>query len=381
MKITYLFFSFTRLAGTERILIDKMNYFADHMGHDVTVITYEQGAHPFVFPLSDKVHRKELDTRFFTLYRYNAVKRLWLTFKMRKLFYKRFNQVISEINPDVVICTTYRDFEIKAVAKCHTNAKKIVESHVNKENVLLIGNEKIKDNRFLRAVSRFREYFMMKNISQFDCLVALTPQDADDWNPVVKSIVIPNIITCYPQEIKRKDCNKRVISVGRLSPMKGFDIMIDIWVEVVKQYPDWKLFIFGDGGERPKLEEQIRHDGLDKNVFIQSAVSDIYAEYLDSDLFLMTSHFEGFGLVLIEAMSCGLPCIAFDCPNGPSAIIDDGKNGFLVPMYDKQLYLDRVISLIKDCGLRKTIGETARNTASKYRPEHLMNQWEKCFSI
>lgn len=379
MKIAYLFFSFTRLAGTERILIDKMNYFADNMGYDVTVITYEQGEHPFVFPLSDKVHRKELNTRFFTLYRFNVVKRLWLTLKMRKLFYKRYNQVIAEINPDILICTTYRDFEIKAVANCPSSAIKIVESHTTKSDVLLIGNERIKDSRIQWLIAKFREFFMMKNIARFDCLVALTQSDADAWSKIVTSISIPNMVTSYPESILPRPCNKRAISVGRLSVMKGYDMLIDIWSNVHRVFPDWKLYIYGEGAERDNLVSMIRSHDLTGFVEICDATSDIYPMYLNSDIFLMSSRFEGFGLVLIEAMSCGLPCISFNCPNGPSSIIYEGENGYLIPMFDKKLYADRLCDLIGKEELRSLMSNAARETSAQYKPESIMRRWDDFF--
>lgn len=379
MKIVYLFFSFTRLAGTERILIDKMNYLAEQLGHDVTVITYEQGSHPFVYPLSEKVHHVELNTRFFTLYKYNLIRRAWLTYKMRKIFYSRFNQVVSEIKPDVVICTTYRDYEIKAVADCSKSAMRLVESHVSKDNMLLIGNERIKHSLIQKLIAFFRKKKIFKDIARCDYLIALTESDAQAWSCLIESVVIPNMVTSYPEIHLPRKCSRRAISVGRLAEGKGYDMLIDIWEEVNKVHDDWSLHIYGEGGEYEKLKHKINDKHLENSIFLEGATNDVYSKYLESDLYLMSSRYEGFGLVLVEAMSCGLPCIAFNCPCGPSDIIQEGRNGYVVPMFDKMKYVNCINILIEQEQLRNEMSRCARNSSLNYLPSVIMEKWEKFF--
>ena len=110
----------------------------------------------------------------------------------------------------------------------------------------------------------------------------------------------------------------RVIAIGRLTYQKGFDRLIDAWTIVNRRHPDWKLDIFGEGIRREALNKQIRNNGLEKSVTIHPFTKNIAQEYLNSSIFALSSNYEGFVLVLLEAMGCGLPCVAFDCPNGPA---------------------------------------------------------------
>lgn len=379
MKLLYLFFSFTSRAGTERILIDKMNYLADHLGYDVTVVTYEQGAHPFSYPLSERVKHVDLGTRFFTLYRYNILKRFFLEMQMRKLFYKKFQAVVAQVNPDVICCTTYRDYEIKAVAASKHSCLKVVESHVVKHNTLLIGNKKLLHSAFSRFLARWKMKFMEHHIGKADVVVALTPQDGANWSTVNTTRVIPNMLTCYPADAPHTQCNKRVISVGRISYQKGCDMLVSAWAKVHEQYPEWRLDIYGADENRGEIQMLIDKQQLSDTILLHDPIEQIYDEYLSSDIYVMSSRYEGFGLVLIEAMSCGLPCVSFDCEYGPGSIINDGVNGYLIPAFDVPMMAQRICDLIADANQRASMGAQARMDALSYSAQCIMPQWDEMF--
>ena len=171
---------------------------------------------------------------------------------------------------------------------------------------------------------------------QADVVVSLTKGDAYQWRKARRVEVIPNF-TMMPVAEDDMPREKRVIAVGRLEWQKGFDRLIDLWAVVGKHYPDWRLDIFGSGTLQNALQQQIMSLGLENQVSINSFTEHIREEYLRSSLFVLTSRFEGFSLVLLEAAQSGLPSVAFDCPFGPSDLIEDGQTGFLVPDGDTKV--------------------------------------------
>lgn len=154
--------------------------------------------------------------------------------------------------------------------------------------------------------------------------------------------------------------SKKVISVGRYDEQKGYDMLIDAWEVVYRTYPDWNLFIYGDGVLKKDFEQSIKQKHLEQNIFLCAPVKDIEQKYLESSMYVMSSRFEGFGMVLIEAMACGLPCISFDCPHGPSDIIKDEIDGLLVENGNVQLLSQKICRLIQDDTLRQQMGTHAR---------------------
>ena len=189
-------------------------------------------------------------------------------------------------------------------------------------------------------------------------------------------VYIPNSIDKIPDNVAELD-NKRLVSVGRLSPEKGYLDLLKIYSQLVKDYPDWKLDIIGDGEERSKLEKFIEIHDLKDKVTLHGFQG---KEYIDkilnkSSIYLMTSYTESFGIVLIEAMSHGVPCVAFDSAEGAREIIQSGNNGYLVKNRNFDAYKLKVKSLIEKKEERIRIGKLARESVNKYTSDKVGSEW------
>lgn len=377
MKIVYVYPKFTTLAGTERVLIDKMNYLANQEGIEIIVVTHEQGNHPFAYPLSAKVTHVDLDVRFFTLYRHNNIVRLLKSRKYNKLLIEKFNKLMSDSRPDIVITTTYHSYIISMISLCPTSFVKVLESHIDKRYIHSNdSNNKLKWKKLIH--SYYDMHVLNKKASHFDILVALNQSDADDWSKYLRTRVVTNIVHLNSTgRICKLDTN-RVIFVGRYTRQKGIPDLFKIWEIVFERHPDWHLDLFGDGNmeEIPYSEEE----RLMKNVHVHQPDSNIFERYLESSVFVLTSVFEPFGLVMPEAMSCGLPVVAFDCPSGPANIIADGIDGFLIKDRDIKLFADRVCQLIDSLDLRSSMGKAAIKSSQKYSADVVMPQWITFFN-
>ena len=187
---------------------------------------------------------------------------------------------------------------------------------------------------------------------------------------------IPNVIDSIPESTsKLKD--KRLISIGRLSSEKGFDSLLEIYNKLKDKYPDWKLDIIGDGDQRESLEKYIRDNKLKKYIKLHGYQN---KEYIDkildkSSIYLMTSYNESFGIVLIEAMSHGRPCISFTSAQGANEIIENGKNGYLIDNRDYEKYIQKIEELIEDYELRKKMGTYAKASIEKYKIKNVEKLW------
>lgn len=192
----------------------------------------------------------------------------------------------------------------------------------------------------------------------------------------IKCIYIPHCLSVYPEEISDLT-NKNIISVGRLSQEKGFLDLIDVFEKVSKNNPDWHLLIAGDGQEREKIENKIQQKNLQEKVALLGFVKQeqLNKLFLQSSIYVMTSIHESFGLVLIEAESYGLPLLAFDSAQGPKEIIEDGKNGFLIPERNIEAMAEKIQELIRNKELRKQIGECSRKKSEKYKMENVEKIW------
>ena len=154
--------------------------------------------------------------------------------------------------------------------------------------------------------------------------------------------------------------------------------MLNVWTLVQKRHPEWILNVYGNGKLKPTFENLLAEKNL--NVVIHPAVPDIMEKYKESSMLLMTSLYEPFGLVLVEAMSCGLPVVAFNCPYGPADIINDGTDGFLVEDRNVKAFAGRVCQLMEDDNLCQRMGKAAILSAQRYRPEIIMPLWNQLFT-
>lgn len=377
MKVVYVYPQFAHLAGTERVLIDKMNYLANKDGIEIYMVTYEQGFHPIAYPLSPLVKHIDLNVRFCTLYQKPFIERYLKRNSYRKLLQYRFNRLMAEIQPDIVIAVTYYSTILSMLNICPIQCVRILESHIDKN--YLHNNDPL-NHKSLRK--RIRSILDMRTLnkatSQFDLLVTLNQKDADVWSKYLKTRVIPNIVHLNDTKRYSKLTSKHVIFVGRYTIQKGIPDLLRIWQIVNKKHPDWHLDLYGDGeeGEIPYTEDKRER----MNIHVHKANSDIFSCYLKSSIFVLTSVYEPFGLVMPEAMSCGLPVVAFDCPSGPASIITDGVDGFLIKDRDIETFAEKLSQLIESPQLRKTMGKAAIQSSQRYSAERIMAQWIDLFN-
>lgn len=374
MKIIYVIDSLASKGGAERILSDKMNYMVDYFDYDVYVITCYQNQQkdPNTYYLSDKVQQINLNIPYYSQYRYRYPKRLWIKWSLYRRLIHQLTKTVQQIDPDVLIGLGYFNADLVTGIRCR--AIKIVESH--EARPFIFSDQGLSRSFFSRIYMKlYRKIYLKKVEHRADLIVALTDADAREWSKAKRVEVIPNF-TVMPV-LKHSTCqNKRVIAVGRLEWQKGFDRLIESWGIVHAQHPDWRLDIFGSGTKENQLKSLICSHGLDHVITIHSFTPAVNKEYSDSSIFAFSSRFEGFGLVLLEAMQSGLPCVTFDCPYGPSDVVSDHQNGFVVKEGDIIAFAERICEMIEDENLRQRFSRASIERAKCYDVHVVMAQWK-----
>lgn len=375
MKIIYIYPALDTVGGADRIIIEKANYFADKLNYEVFIITAHQCGKPIFFPLSEKVKHIDLDVDFNEQYNHSLFIRSYYYIKLLRHYKRKLSVYLTSLKADFVITTISRDIDF--LYKLKDGSIKIAESHTPKEYIRNL--HLLKRQGFLyRIVAYIWTRKLEKAIRHFDALVVLTEKEVLKWKKIKPAIVIPNFCDFTPS--KTSTCKeKHVISVGRLEEQKGYDMLIKAWSLVSLNNPEWKLSIYGEGVLLNKLIEMTHIFGVGDSIQFKKPVKNIIDKYLESSIYVLSSRFEGFGLVLIEAMACGLPVISFDCPEGPSEIINDGSNGFLVQNGNIELLAEKINFLIKDEELRIKMGDNARIDVLRYSPDIIMKKWINLF--
>ena len=378
--IMYVWRSMALLAGIERTLYLKINWLASH-GYHVVLVTYEQGEHPVILPLHPDVKIIDLNTPFYTLSRFPLYRRWFKYLQMKSTFYRRLNDVVEDIHPDVVLTIAGCMNVIKEIYKACCKSKMIIESHetffsVIKEPVFVT-------NPIIRWIAKKYDKSNLDYISRFDRLISLTHGDAEEWRKHVSNQieVIPNPLKEIPISMKDKfsDSFYRIISAGRFEDVKGFDSLIKAFSLIADICPKWRIDIFGSGCRERHLRDLITYHRLENRIAILPPTHDIYSEYLSSDFYVLSSQHEGFGMVLIEAMSCGKPCVAFNCDYGPREIIDNGITGLLVEDGNIEQLAEKMQWMIEHGEERIKMGERAREAIKKYSLETIMLKWVHIF--
>lgn len=373
-KIVYCTPALYSAGGVERIISVKASYFADVLDYDVTIIVTEGKGKPPFFPLSEKVKVINLDLNFEELWSVSFFKKAYLYLIKQQRFKKMLSDALMRIRPDFTITVLRR--EVNFINSIKDGSYKIGELHVNRANYR---NFEVKDNNlFLRVFSHFWMKRLIKHLRQLDRFVVLTEIAKNDWPELDDIEVIPDPLP-YQADTQSPLSTKRIISIGRYVYEKGNDLLLEAWSKVEKQKKDWSLDIYGMGNREP-YESQLLTLGINpQRCHLHGFLKDVHHEYLSSSLFVLPSRFEGFGMVLIEAMASGLPVIAFDCENGPRSIITDGYNGFLIPPFDVDVLSEKIMLLMDNVNLRKRIGLNAYNESLKYDMGYIGLQWKQLF--
>ena len=216
---------------------------------------------------------------------------------------------------------------------------------------------------------------------RLDGLVVLTQQDADAYDELLVGqlpvTVIPNSVR--PLGGPPVDPAARVaVAAGRFGKLgqKGFDLLIPAWALVAKRHPEWRLLIYGDGVLRRRLEGMIEALELDRRVELPGATGDMGQAMSGASVFVLSSRYEGFPLILLEAMSKGLACVSFDCPTGPREVVHHGEDGLLVPPQDVEKLAEAIIEVIEDEDLRRRLGEAGRAAARRFEMASIGPRWD-----
>lgn len=377
MKIVYIHDAIACIGGVERIFAEKMNYLADILGYEVYLITSIQGNHPFSFSISPKVKHIDLGVSLHSQYEYKYPTRLWKKLIVDNLYKRKLNNEIQRINPSIIISTS--NFKPDVICQLNCNAKKVIESHCARSYTGV--NDGINRNQLMQWLHGLQIKRVYKLIEKkCDIVITLTLKDFTEWRKARKVQIIPNMTLFVTSNNGIKKKSNHAISIGRMSYQKGFDRLISAWEIVKQEHADWSLDIYGDNGAlKLDVEKQIDELNLKNEITIHVPTDKITEKYQESEFYVMSSRYEGWGLVLVEAMACGIPCIAFDCPYGPSDIIEHGVNGLLVKNGDIQGLADAICWMIEHEEERKQMGIAAKETSKKYAPEVIMKQWDELF--
>lgn len=373
MKIIYCIHSVYNPGGMERVLLNKVSYLISRDGYDITVVTTDQHGRPPFYPFPEKVRMIDLDINYSEDNCKPALRKISGYLRRRKKHRKALTELLRREKADIVI--SLYPSESSFIPDINDGSKKVLELHYSRYFRLQYARHGL-----LGAVDRIRTWQDRHIAGRFDRFVVLSREDRSWWGNMKNIEVIPN--AALVKEGPYSDVeNHRAIAVGRLDYQKGFDRLIPAWKEALRQAKDkdWKLYIFGQGEWKGMLQEMIESLGVKDSVYLMGTTEDIWKEYRKSSMILMSSHYEGFPMVLIEAMACGVPAISFDCQCGPKDIIRDGDNGFLVNEGDIMALGHAAAVMMDDQELRKRMSMSARKVTEEYSESSIMRKWISLF--
>ncbi|PIA77539.1 hypothetical protein BFR04_08860 [Gaetbulibacter sp. 4G1] len=361
MKLLYVTNGINGSGGLERVLSIKVNYLVKHFNYEIHILRLnEEKLDPFYQFCSSIV-----------FHNINATGNLIQSFLRYK---KGLKKNIVDINPDVIsVC----DDGLKGLFVPYIIGKYcpiIYERHASKS---IFKNNKT--SRYSMQSLKLKLYDVLMHIGakKYDAFVVLTNTNLTEWK--LKNItVIPNPLSFYPEE-KAKLTNKKVIMVGNHGYQKGIDRLLHAWKLIIVKHPNWKLEIYGKIHPEKLYHTLAQELGIAANVSFFDPVQNIGDKYKTASIYAMSSRSEGFGMVLIEAMSYGVPCVSYNCPSGPIDIISDGEDGFLIKDGYIDDFKDAICYLIEDLKIREKMGTKALLKAKKYAPELIIPQWDILF--
>lgn len=374
MKLIYCTHSTYNPGGMERVLLNKVTYLSQLPGWEVAVVTTDQNQRPPFYPFPEKVRMTDLGINYSEDNEKGAWKKITGYLRKRKEHKRKLTALLLKEKPDIVV--SLYPSESSFIPDIKDGSRKVLELHYCKFFRLQYGRRGL-----LGWIDKLRTRQDEQIVRRFDKFVVLTNEDRRYWGHLPNIEVIPNA-AMHVSDAYSDVMNKRVIAVGRLDYQKGFDRLIQAWelVQYTGKFTDWKLDIFGQGEWREMLQQMIDKAELQNTVCLNRPTKQIGEEYVKSDMLVMSSNYEGFPMVMIEAMACGLPVVSFDYKCGPKDIIQTGINGLLVPNGDIQALADAMMKVMEDEAYRKMLSLNARKVVDTYSEQAVMSQWIRLFT-
>lgn len=374
MKLIYCICSLQNPGGMERVLLNKVTYIVERLHWDVTVVTTDQKGRPAFYPFPDAVRMVDLGINYTDDNGKHPLLKIAGYLQRRRRHRKLLTKLLMKERADIVV--SLYPSESSFIPDIKDGSKKVLELHFCKFFRLQYGRSGL-----LGLIDRWRTRQDEKIVGKFDKFVVLTNEDKGYWGQLPNIEVIPNAAMHIGNKYSDSTAH-RIIAVGRLDYQKGFDRLIEAWalIQKHKKYKDWNLDIFGQGEWHDMLQQMIERHGLQDNTHINRPTRDIGTEYAKSSLLVMSSNYEGFPMVMIEAMACGLPVVSFDFKCGPKDIIKDSINGLLVPNGNIDALAQAMIKIMDNDTYRKELSLNARQVVSTYSEDTVMAKWVKLFN-
>lgn len=364
MKLLYFTIQINMIGGLARIVIDKINWLADQ-GYDIALCNIEPCEINPAYPLDKRVERIRGNMQ--------APPGGMLTRGKGMLAaIRRTKEIIDHVQPDIIV-NAHCPLVTWILPFMRKDIPKIMEMHQSRQGLEIFNRQYL--SLPARCVHRYATKWIYGKYRHF---VVLTNGDKEAWG-CDNCMVIPNFHNFSPLQAipDRADC-KQVLLLARLMPQKRIDLMIDIWSKLAGDFPDWRVKVLGEGALREELEARIHSLGLEDVFLMPGEVKDVEEELRHSDILCLTSEYEGFGIVLIEAMANGVPVIAFNYV-GISDIVCDGENGTVVPFGDTDAFASRLRTLLRDRALRRQYASKALSSVHKFDKAAIMEQWTALF--
>lgn len=374
MKIFYIYTALLTKGGADRVLTEKANWLAEH-GYDVGIVTDSQMGRPPVFPLSPKINLINLDIDFAKEYGHPFIIRIYMYFLLMKEYKKKMKVVLEQEKPDIVITTMGRDMDF--LTDIYKRGIIIGEAHTTKS---FLRNFHLLEQRGFpfNFIAKYWRWKMDKAAHRLNGIVLLTKEDAESWEDINKTFVIPNSLPFEPTQSSGL-MNRQAIAVGRYNNAKGYEYLIEAWKIVNQKHPDWVINIYGSGEQKEYVKNLIERNALQDTIIMNEPTDDIMNRYLESSICVVSSRYEGFSMVILESMICGVPVVSFDCPHGPRNIIKNKEDGFLIEYLNSKAMADCICQLIEHPELRKSIGAKAKENVTRFSRENVMKQWTDLF--
>jgi len=353
VKLLYITNGINGPGGLERVLAIKTLHLAEKHEFEITILGLNNANKNPFFKFSPRINFVNINLP--------SPKR---PIKYIRRYKKGIQQVVDEIQPDIVsVCDNgLKAFLVPVFLK--TKAKLIYERH----NSRLAQLNSLSRNQS-KLLTKAQFFLTEKLAPKFDCFVILTKDQKREWTSVKNLKTIPNPRSFTSN--KKADLDKKVIiSIGKISYQKGQDLLLQIWNKLQPKHPEWELHLYGE-----ENLSFLNTNDLPAQVKFFRAQKNIKKKYHNSSIYVMSSRYEGFGMVLIEAMTCGLPSVSFACPYGPADILQHGEDGFLVEsenLEQMQAYLER---LMTDADLRKKMGQKAQTNANRFAVNPIIEKW------